>query len=105
MQPTSEMFLVKSALLWSLEDGGPVVAAVFKNPSEFIGRKFGITGDYTTVGEYAAVISKVTGKTVKYNQVPVEHILLSMVWTKMTCIYASTVAHYLMQTKCPLDVS
>ena len=72
MQPTSEMFLVTSALLWSLEDGGPVVAAVFKNPSEFIGRKFGITGDYKTVGEYAAVISKVTGKTVKYNQVPVE---------------------------------
>ena len=56
----------------SVEDGGPVVAAVFKNPGEFIGRKFGITGDYKTVGEYAAVISKVTGKTVKYNQVPVE---------------------------------
>ena len=56
----------------SVEDGGPIVAAVFKNPDEFIGRKFGITGDYKTVGEYAAVISKVTGKTVKYNQVPVE---------------------------------
>ena len=56
----------------SVEDGGPVVAAVFKNPDEFIGQKIGISGDYKTVGEYAAVISKVTGKTIKYNQVPVE---------------------------------
>ena len=56
----------------SVEDGGPIVAAVFQNPDEFIGQKIGITGDHKTIDEYVAVISKVTGKTVKYNQVPVE---------------------------------
>ena len=55
-----------------VEDGGPVVAFVFNNPEEFLGKKIGIAGDRKTIDEYAAVISKVTGKTVKYNQVPVE---------------------------------
>ena len=56
----------------AVDDGGPVVASVFSNPGEFLGKKIGIAGDRKTVDEYAAIISKVTGKTVKYNQVPVE---------------------------------
>ena len=56
----------------SVDDGGPIVAAVFNNPDEFIGRKIGITGDRKSFDEYVAVISKVTGKTIKYKQVPVE---------------------------------
>ena len=56
----------------AVDDGGPVVASVFNNPGEFLGKKIGIAGDLKTIDEYATVISKVTGKTVKYNQVPVE---------------------------------
>ena len=56
----------------SVEDAGAVVASVFSNPEEFIGRKFGIAGDRKTLEEYVAVINKVAGKNWKYNQVPVE---------------------------------
>ena len=51
-------------------DGGPAVAAIFDKPEEFIGKKIGFSGDKMTFSEYAAIISKVTGKTLKYNQVP-----------------------------------
>ena len=55
-----------------VEDGAPVVAAIFKFPDEFIGKTVSISGDRKSVDEFAAVITKVTGKTVKYNQVSVE---------------------------------
>ena len=47
----------------AVDDGGPVVASVFNNPGEFLGKKIGIAGDLKTIDEYATVISKVTGKT------------------------------------------
>ena len=53
-------------------DGGPAVAAIFDKPEEFIGKKIGFSGDKMTFSEYAAIISKVTGKTLKYNEVPYE---------------------------------
>ena len=56
----------------SVEDAGTAVAAIFDNPSEYIGKKIGFSGDKLTFTEYAAIISKVTGKTVTYNQVPYE---------------------------------
>ena len=56
----------------SVEDAGPVVAAIFDSPSEFIGKKVGLSHDKMTLHEYTAIISKVTGKTLKYNQVPVK---------------------------------
>ena len=54
----------------SVEDGGPAVAAIFDNPQEYIGKKIGFSGNKITLSEYTAIISKVTGKTLKYNEVP-----------------------------------
>ena len=51
-------------------DGGPAVAAIFDNPGEYIGKKVGLSGDKMTMSEYAAIVTKVTGKTLKYNEVP-----------------------------------
>ena len=56
----------------SVEDGGPVVAAVFGNPQEYIGKKVGISGERKTMPEYLAIMSKVSGKTFKYNLIDVD---------------------------------
>ena len=50
----------------SVPDGGPVVAAVFSKPVEYIGKVVAISGDKLTIHEYMAIIGKVTGKTVRY---------------------------------------
>ena len=55
-----------------VEDAGPAVAAIFDKPEEYIGKKIGFSGDKLTLSEYMAIISKVTGKTVTYNEVPYE---------------------------------
>ncbi len=52
-----------------VEDGGPAVASTFANPDEFIGMKIGFTGDKLTIQQYMDVVAKLTGKTIKYNQV------------------------------------
>ncbi|KAL5515238.1 hypothetical protein EMCRGX_G000377 [Ephydatia muelleri] len=41
----------------AVDDGGPVVASVFNNPGEFLGKKIGIAGDLKTIDEYATVIN------------------------------------------------
>ena len=56
----------------SVEDSGAIVASIFAQPKEFIGQKVALASDRKTFAEYAAVISKVTGKNYKYNQVPLE---------------------------------
>ena len=56
----------------SVEDGGPAVAAIFDKPEEYIEKKVGFSGDKLTLSEYMAIIGKVTGKTVTYNEVPYE---------------------------------
>ena len=56
----------------SVEDGGPAVASVFENPKEYIGRKIGLSGDKLTPEEYMSILTKVTGKTYRYQYVPVE---------------------------------
>ena len=56
----------------SVDDLGGVVVTLFNNPDEYIGKKIGLSGDRMTMHEYAAIVSKVTGKTLKYNQVPLE---------------------------------
>ena len=56
----------------SVEDAGPAVAAIFDKPEEYIGKKIGLSGDKLTLSEYVGIISKVTGKTVTYNEVPYE---------------------------------
>ena len=49
---------------------GPIVVAIFNDPEKYAGKKLGLSGDKMTLDEYAAIISEVIGKTVKYNQVP-----------------------------------
>ena len=53
----------------SVADAGVCVAAIFDNPSEYIGKKMDLTAEKITMEEVATIISKVTGKTVKYNQI------------------------------------
>ncbi len=52
-----------------VEGGGPAVASIFANPDEFIGKKIGFSGDKLTIQQYMDVVAKLTGKTIKYNQV------------------------------------
>ena len=54
----------------SASEGGPVIASIFDNPDEYIGKKVGLSSEKMTLAEYAAIISKVTGKTLKFNYVP-----------------------------------
>lgn len=54
----------------SVEDGGPAVVNIFDHPEEYIGKKIGFSGDKMTLSEYAAIISKATGKTLTFNHVP-----------------------------------
>ena len=56
----------------SVKDLGIVVVGILNNPEKYLGKKIGLSGDRMTMGEYADIITKVTGKTLKYNQVPVE---------------------------------
>lgn len=56
----------------SVNDVGGVVTTIFNNPDQYIGKKIGLSGDRMTLSEYAAIVSKVTGKTLKYNQVPLD---------------------------------
>ena len=51
-------------------DLGQAVVTILNNPDKYIGQKVGLSGDTLTMDQYAATISKVTGKTLKYNQVP-----------------------------------
>ena len=56
----------------SVADGAPIVLAVFQNPQQYLGKKVAISGSRKTIAEYTEIISKVTGKTVKYNQISFE---------------------------------
>ena len=56
----------------SAEDIGGVVATIFERPDEFIGRTVGIVGDDLKPEEYATVMSRASGKTIKYDFIPRE---------------------------------
>ncbi|XP_075035195.1 nmrA-like family domain-containing protein 1 [Mixophyes fleayi] len=49
----------------SVADVGPAVLSILQNPSEYKGKNIGLSGDKLTVEQYAAIMSKVTGKTIK----------------------------------------
>ncbi len=53
----------------SVEDMGGVVAAVFDNPAEYIGRVVGVVGSDLTCDEYAAIMSKVLQKNIYYDYI------------------------------------
>ena len=54
----------------AVEDGGPAVAAIFDDPSEYIGKKITLYAEKITMEKVVTILSEVTGKTIKYNQVP-----------------------------------
>ncbi|GAB2832025.1 NmrA/HSCARG family protein [Ferruginibacter profundus] len=56
----------------SVEDIGGMVATIFDHPVEYIGRTVGAVGADDTCEKYAAVMSKVLGKKIKYNYIPHE---------------------------------
>ena len=56
----------------AVADGAHIVLAVFQNRQEYLGKKVAMSGDKKTIAEYAAIISSVTGKTVRYVQVSSE---------------------------------
>ena len=56
----------------SVSDIGRAVVTIIKNPNEYMGKTLELCGDSMTMGEYAAIMSEVTGKTVKYNQLTLE---------------------------------
>lgn len=56
----------------SVQDVGRIVAPIFEQPEAFIGRTLEPAGDEIPAAEYAAVMSRVTGKEVRYSHVPRE---------------------------------
>ncbi|XP_043916542.1 nmrA-like family domain-containing protein 1 [Protopterus annectens] len=49
----------------SVRDLGGVVLSILKSPEEYIGKDIGLSTDHLTIAEYAAIMSKHTGKTIK----------------------------------------
>lgn len=49
----------------SVTDLGPVVLSLLKKPEEYIGRNIGLSTCKHTAAEYAALLSKHTGKAVR----------------------------------------
>ena len=56
----------------SVEDVGGPVAAMFERTEEFTGQVVTIAGDAKPPAEYAAVLTRVLGETVKYQHIPRE---------------------------------
>ncbi|XP_075035194.1 nmrA-like family domain-containing protein 1 [Mixophyes fleayi] len=49
----------------SVADLGPVVVSILKSPSHYKGKTIGLSAEKLTVEQYAAIMSKVTGKIIK----------------------------------------
>ncbi|XP_075175621.1 nmrA-like family domain-containing protein 1 isoform X1 [Anomaloglossus baeobatrachus] len=49
----------------SVRDLGGVVLSILKSPSEYIGKNIGLSTEKLTVEQYAAIMSRVTGKDIK----------------------------------------
>jgi len=54
----------------AIEDLGGIVAAIFENPSVFKGRVVGAVGDDLPPQQYAEIMTRGLGKTVRYNVIP-----------------------------------
>lgn len=54
----------------AVKDIGTFAAMAFDDPGGWLGRELDIAGDELTMTELAAIFSRVTGKTVTYEQVP-----------------------------------
>ncbi|KAM4024982.1 nmrA-like family domain-containing protein 1 isoform 1-T1 [Anomaloglossus baeobatrachus] len=49
----------------SVKDFGGVVVTILKSPSEYVGKDIGLSREKLTVEQYAAIMSRVTGKDIK----------------------------------------
>ncbi|HSB92914.1 MAG TPA: NmrA/HSCARG family protein [Flavitalea sp.] len=56
----------------SVQDVGPVVASVFNNPVQYIGRTIGVVGEDETCTHYAETMSRVLHDDVSYEYIPRE---------------------------------
>jgi uncharacterized protein YbjT (DUF2867 family) len=56
----------------SAEDVGGIVSAIFDQPGQFNGRSVGVVGEDYTCEEYAAIMSRVLRRNIRYNHIPRE---------------------------------
>lgn len=54
----------------SAEDMGAIVSLIFANPTLYLGRTVGVVGEDRTCTEYAAIMSRVLGRTIRYDHIP-----------------------------------
>ncbi len=54
----------------SVRDTGPIVSAIFEHPIEYIGRTVGVVGANDNCHQYAATMSKVLHRNIRYNYIP-----------------------------------
>jgi uncharacterized protein YbjT (DUF2867 family) len=53
----------------SVEDIGPITAQVFSHPAIYLGRTVGVVGEDRSCKEYASIMSRVLGVTIRYNHI------------------------------------
>lgn len=56
----------------SVSDLGPAVLSILKSPKEYIGKIIGLSAEKLTVAQYAAIMSKVSGKDIRDPKMPPE---------------------------------
>jgi uncharacterized protein YbjT (DUF2867 family) len=52
------------------EDMGPIVSLIFDHPDIYIGKTMGVVGEDRSCTEYAGIMSRVLGVTVRYRYIP-----------------------------------
>lgn len=56
----------------SVEDLGGVVVPIFMNRESYLGQTVGVFGDEMPAADYAAALTRVLGRTIRYNHIPRE---------------------------------
>ncbi|XP_073414751.1 nmrA-like family domain-containing protein 1 [Dendrobates tinctorius] len=56
----------------SVADLGPAVLSILKSPKDYIGKDIGLSAEKLTAAQYAQIMSKVSGKTIKDSKIPPE---------------------------------
>ncbi len=56
----------------SVDDLGGIVNSIFNNPSKYIGQSLGAVSEDLEPAQYAAAMTKILGRNVKYNHIPRE---------------------------------
>lgn len=56
----------------SVDDVGKLIAPMFEQPETYIGRVVKLAGDELPASQYAEIMSRATGKTIRYGHIPRE---------------------------------